>query len=78
MTCKNYRLWQQQIPALALGLAYEKDASTFTSSLFNFVATGLRTIQFLFLREEGWILQATIHTLLAAGLLGLPLSRGRK
>jgi hypothetical protein len=31
-----------------LGLTYDKDASTYTSSAFDFVATGLLTIQFLF------------------------------
>jgi hypothetical protein len=35
-------------PRMALGLTYEKDASAFTSSPFDFVTTGLRTIQFLF------------------------------
>jgi hypothetical protein len=34
---------------LALCSTQEKDASIFTSSHFDFVATGLRTIQFLFL-----------------------------
>jgi hypothetical protein len=50
MKCKNCRFWQQQIPApLALVLTYEKDSSAFTSSPFDFVATGLRAIQFLLL-----------------------------
>jgi hypothetical protein len=42
-------LWQKQKQKLtAIGLTNEKDASAFTSSPFDFVATGLRTIQFLF------------------------------
>jgi hypothetical protein len=56
MLCKNCRLWQQQIPvSLFLGSTYEKEASPFASSAFDFGATGLRTIQFLFksrLREQ--------------------------
>jgi hypothetical protein len=47
MTCKNCRSWQQILAPLALFLTYEKNASTFTSSPFDFVATGLRAIQFL-------------------------------
>jgi hypothetical protein len=35
-----------------LSLTYDKDASTYTSVLFDFVATGLRTIQFLFISTE--------------------------
>jgi hypothetical protein len=43
------RLWQQQIPTpLDLGTTYEKDAFANTSSPFDSVATGLRTIQFVF------------------------------
>jgi hypothetical protein len=52
MTFKQRHLCRQEIPALlALGLTYGKDASAFTSLPFDFVATGLRTIQFLFLSK---------------------------
>jgi hypothetical protein len=34
-----------------LSSTYDKDASKYTSLLFDFVATGLRTIQFLFTSE---------------------------
>jgi hypothetical protein len=49
MTCKNC-LWQQQIPTplAAPGLTYEKDVFAFISLPFDYVATGLRIIQFLF------------------------------
>jgi hypothetical protein len=36
-----------------LGLSYKQDASAFSSSPFDFVATGLRTIQFLFSSNLG-------------------------
>jgi hypothetical protein len=70
-------LLQQQIPTplLDLGLTYEKDAFAFTSSPFDLVATGLRTIQFLlfdqiviFICRASYIFETTnLNNLLGQG-----------
>jgi hypothetical protein len=53
MMCKKQPFFTKSDSSPPLGSIYEKDASAFTSSLFDFVATGLRTIQFLFTLKKG-------------------------